>query len=80
MQRLAPWVLFFAWLAISAAQLWVREIDAVRLGVLGCFSPTRSETAALARFLSDRLAPQDETATRSDTPLNEANPTNSLHP
>lgn len=55
MRRLAPWLLFFAWLAISAAQLWVREIDAVRLGVLGCFSPARTETASLARFLSDQL-------------------------
>ena len=52
-RRLAPWLLFFAWLAISAAQLWVREIDAVRRGVLGCFSPARPETAARSRALTD---------------------------
>lgn len=54
-RRFAPWLLLFAWLAISAAQLWVREIDAVRRGVLGCFSPVRSETAALSRLLSSHL-------------------------
>lgn len=64
MRRLAPWLFFFAWLAISAAQLWVREIDAVRLGVLGCFSPARTETASLARFLSDQLPSRQDNSAR----------------
>ena len=54
-RRLAPWLLFFAWLAISAAQLWVREIDAVRRGVLGCLSPARPETATRSRAFPDWL-------------------------
>lgn len=73
MRRLAPWLLFFAWLAISAAQLWVREIDAVRLGVLGCFSPARSETAALAHFLSGRLLDSTEKGSRQTVTVPAAN-------
>jgi len=55
LNQISPWLLFAAWLAVSAAKLWTQEIDAVREGVFSCRSDTPISFSRGPQWIQDLL-------------------------
>ena len=53
-RRIAPWLLFGAWLTVSSAYLWALEIEAVRAGVL-CGADSSKSGSKGPQWIQDLL-------------------------